>query len=69
MILLLVTGIACLALCALQLTRPRRDAERDRRAALASVRSTAAAGPERRARRAAVGAARSRSRRCSSAFT
>ena len=45
MIVLLVTGIACLALCALQLTRPRRDAERDRRAALASVRSTAGAGP------------------------
>ena len=44
MIVLLVTGIACLALCALQLTRPRRDAERDRRAALASVRSTAGAG-------------------------
>ena len=45
MIVLLVAGIACLALCALQLTRPRRDAERDRRAALASVRSAAGVGP------------------------
>ncbi len=44
MIVLLVTGVACLALCAFQLTRPRRDAERDRRAALQSVRSAAGAG-------------------------
>jgi tight adherence protein C len=41
MIVLLVAGILCLALFALQLTRPRRDAERDRRAALASVRGIA----------------------------
>jgi tight adherence protein C len=41
MIALLIAGILCLALFALQLTRPRREAERDRQAALASVRSTA----------------------------
>jgi tight adherence protein C len=43
MIVLLAAGILCLALFALQLTRPRRDAERDRGAALASVRSSAGA--------------------------
>ena len=44
MIVLLLAGILCLALFGLQLTRPRRDAERDRRAALASVRGAAGAG-------------------------
>jgi tight adherence protein C len=44
MIVLLIAGTLCLALFALQLTRPRREAERDRQAALASVRS-AAGGP------------------------
>ena len=39
MIMLLVAGIACLALFGFQLTRPRLDAERDRRAALENVRS------------------------------
>jgi tight adherence protein C len=41
MIILLVAGIACLALGAFQLTRPRLAADRDRRAALETVRSTA----------------------------
>jgi tight adherence protein C len=47
MIVFLVAGIACLALFGFQLTRPRLVAERDRRAALATVRSAAAgtAGP------------------------
>jgi tight adherence protein C len=47
MILLLVAGIASLALFGFQLTRPRLAAERDRRAALATVRSAAVgtAGP------------------------
>jgi tight adherence protein C len=40
MIILLVLGIGCLALCGFQLTRPRFAAERDRRAALDTVRST-----------------------------
>ena len=44
MIVLLVAGILCLALFALQLTRPRRDAERDRQAALARVRGEASMG-------------------------
>jgi tight adherence protein C len=44
MIIFLVTGIACLALFALQLTRPRLAAERDRRAALETVRSAASGG-------------------------
>jgi tight adherence protein C len=44
MILLLLAGIACFALCGYQLTRARTAAERDRRAALESVRATAA-GP------------------------
>jgi tight adherence protein C len=39
MILLLLAGIACLAAAAFQLARPRRSAELERRAALASVRS------------------------------
>jgi tight adherence protein C len=47
MIVFLVAGIATLALLGFQLTRPRLVAERDRRAALATVRSAAAgtAGP------------------------
>jgi tight adherence protein C len=52
MILFLIAGIGCLALFGFQLTRPRLIAERDRRAALATVRSaargsgaSAAAGP------------------------
>jgi tight adherence protein C len=47
MIVFLVAGIAALALFGFQLTRPRLVAERDRRAALATVRSAAAgtAGP------------------------
>jgi tight adherence protein C len=39
MILLLLAGIACFALCGHQLTRARTAAERDRRAALETVRS------------------------------
>ena len=39
MVVLLIAGIACLAAAAFQLTRPRRDVEYGRRAALASVRS------------------------------
>jgi tight adherence protein C len=39
MLILLIAGVACLAVAAFQLTRPRRDVEYDRRAALASVRS------------------------------
>jgi tight adherence protein C len=39
MIMLLVAGIACLALAGFQLTRPRRAAERERQAALETVRS------------------------------
>ena len=41
MILLLLAGIACFALCGYQLTRARTAAERDRRAALETVRSAA----------------------------
>ena len=44
MILILLAGIACFALCGYQLTRARAAAERDRRAALETVRS-AAGGP------------------------
>jgi len=44
MIVFLVAGIACLALFAFQLTRPRLAAQRDRRAALATVRSVLAKG-------------------------
>jgi tight adherence protein C len=44
MILFLVAGIACLALFGFQLSRPRLIAERDRRAALATVRSAAHRG-------------------------
>ena len=51
MIILLVAGIACLALCAFQLTRPRLAADRERRAALETVRSAAAARGARRPRR------------------
>jgi tight adherence protein C len=43
MIIVLVAGIACLALSAFQLTRPRLAAERQRRVALEAVRSSAAA--------------------------
>ena len=39
MILLLLAGIACFALCGYQLTRARTAAERDRRGALETVRS------------------------------
>jgi tight adherence protein C len=39
MILLLLAGIACLAVAGFQLARPRRDAELERRVALANVRS------------------------------
>jgi tight adherence protein C len=46
MIILLVAGIACLALCAFQLTRPRLAADRDRRAALETVRSAARGGAQ-----------------------
>jgi tight adherence protein C len=48
MIVFLVAGILTLALFGFQLTRPRLVAERDRRAALATVRGAAAgtAGPE-----------------------
>jgi tight adherence protein C len=46
MIVLLVAGIACLALCGLQLTRPRLAADRDRRAALATIRSGAHVIPD-----------------------
>jgi tight adherence protein C len=45
MIIFLVAGIACLALTVVQLTRPRRDAERERRLALETVRSAASAAP------------------------
>jgi tight adherence protein C len=41
MIIILVLGIGCLAFAAFQLTRPRLAAERERRAALATVRSAA----------------------------
>jgi tight adherence protein C len=41
MILILLAGIACFALCGYQLTRGRMAAERDRRAALETVRSAA----------------------------
>ena len=44
MILLLVAGVASLALFGFQLTRPRLAAERDRRAALETVRSAARGG-------------------------
>ena len=43
MIMLLIAGIGCLALGAFQLSSTRRAAERDRRAALATVRSATAA--------------------------
>lgn len=43
MILLLLAGIACFALCGHQLTRARTAAERDRRAALETVRSATGA--------------------------
>jgi tight adherence protein C len=44
MIIFLVAGIASLALLGFQLSRPRLAAERDRRAALATVRSAARGG-------------------------
>jgi tight adherence protein C len=46
MIILLVLGIACLALCGFQVARPRLAAERDRRAALETVRSAAKGGAQ-----------------------
>lgn len=45
MLLLLITGIACLAISAFQLTRPRAIAERDRRLAIERVRSASDAVP------------------------
>ena len=39
MIIFLIAGIACLALCAFQVTRPRLAADRERRTALEAVRS------------------------------
>jgi tight adherence protein C len=44
MIMLLIAGIGCLALCGFALTRPRRDVQRDRQAALDTVRGLTA-GP------------------------
>ena len=44
MIILLVLGIGCLALAGFQLTRPRLAADRDRRAALETVRGAAVRG-------------------------
>jgi tight adherence protein C len=46
MIILLVAGIACLALCGLQLSRSRTAVDRDRRAALETVRSSTHGGVE-----------------------
>jgi tight adherence protein C len=46
MILLLLAGIACLALCGHVLTRARTATERDRRAALETVRSTTGAAAD-----------------------
>jgi len=49
MIIFLIAGIACLALCAFQLTRPRLSADRERRSALEAVRasSSSSTGDER----------------------
>src|SRR4051794_34667137 len=41
MLLILLAGLGCIALCAYNLTRSRHVAERERRAALATVRGTA----------------------------
>jgi tight adherence protein C len=57
MILLLLAGIACFALCGYQLTRARTAAERDRRAALETVRA-AAGNPTETAGPSAASAAR-----------
>jgi tight adherence protein C len=46
MIILLIAGIASLALCAFQLTRPRLAADRDRKAALETVRSPVGRGTQ-----------------------
>jgi tight adherence protein C len=55
MFMFLVAGIACLALCGWQLSRPRLAAERDRRAALMNVRlSSGQAGPDANARESAL---------------
>ena len=43
MLMLLIAGIACLALCGFQLTRTRAVADRDRRLALTSVRTAVGA--------------------------
>ena len=43
MLMLLIAGIACLALCGFQLTRTRTVADRDRRLALTSVRTAVGA--------------------------
>jgi tight adherence protein C len=48
MFILLVAGIACLALCGFQLTRPRVIADRERRAALEAVRPLGPDGGEAR---------------------
>jgi len=44
MIIFLVAGVVCLALCGLQLTRSRLIADRDRQAALQTVRSVSGTG-------------------------
>jgi tight adherence protein C len=60
MVLLLIAGIACLAVSAFQLTRPRAIAERDRRLAIERVRSSSDAiavplrGSEGRSRGSAI---------------
>jgi tight adherence protein C len=46
MIILLLAGIACLAAAAFQIARPRRSAELERRAALATVRSLTSSEPD-----------------------
>ncbi|HWJ45009.1 MAG TPA: type II secretion system F family protein [Gaiellaceae bacterium] len=60
MLLLLIAGIACLAVSAFQLTRPRVIAERERRRAIERVRATSDAiavpSPERRSLGAALAA-------------
>lgn len=60
MVLLLIAGIACLAVSAFQLTRPRAIAERQRRVAIERVRSTSDAlalpSPERRSLGSAIAA-------------
>ena len=69
MIIFLVAGIACLALSAFQLTRPRQAADRERRGALEAVRSSAATGGGEQSEAGAVGVARRAWPRCSCAST